>query len=273
MRLIYYLNLLLMIGINTQLLGQKRVDSIKELFSSRQEFTNLDTNLLDLGLNRHNEFHYKFGITEQLYSYKKNRYKNSIKLALLKAQVDNNKDVVLYYEIYRDYKEKIIYSSFLDSTNLERVISLFKKHGLSSINIHDEMTYLQSGSDLLGFACGFAASMPYHGKILLDILKEHDLSRLFEWLNSINPTKQAYGYLGIKIMIKQGVQLAPSQKKILDDFTNDIYGFNRYYYVRTCAGCTEWELYSLKELPETDFMKTMINLYSIEDKKTNYNAQ
>ena len=265
MRLIHILGLILMIVINVQVLGQKRVDSIKELLSSRQEFTNLDKALMDLGLKKLNDFQYKFGIREQLYSYKKNRDNKSVKLALLKAQVDNDKECVLYYEIYRDNKEKIIYFSFLDSTNLERVISIFEKYGISSINIHDEMTYGKISSDLLGFACGFAASMPYHGEILLDILKEHDISRLFGWLTSINPVKQAYGYLGIKILIDNGELLTSTQKKILDDFTNDIYDFNKYYYIRICAGCTVWDLLSLKELPDTEFMNAMINSYSRAD--------
>jgi len=146
----------------------------------------------------------------------------------------------LYYEKFKDKKEKVILSSFYDSANVDIMINRFSRIGLSSLDIHNEITYGQPDSNLFGFAYGFTAKMPYHGEKLLQILKKEDIDRLFKWLTSINPYKQAYGYLGIKIMIARGKHLTDKQNIILTEFMDDIYGHNKNYYIETCSGCAVW---------------------------------
>ena len=262
MRLMIISSMLIINLCYTQAFGQRRRKSIEKILLSKQAFNSIDTSLYEIGLNKISDFQYKYGINEQLYSFSKNRYDNSIKLVLLKAEVENHKECVLYYEVFKGKKEKRILSSFYDSANVDIIINRFSKIGLSSLNIHDELTYGQPGSNLFGYACGFAAKMPYHGEKLLQILKKEDIDRLFKWLTSINPYKQAYGYLGIRIMIARGKQLTDKQNIILTKFMDDIYGYNKYYYIESCSGCVVWSQYSLKELLHSDFMKTMIRLYN-----------
>lgn len=172
MRLIIISSIIIINLCYTQAFGQRRVISIEKILLSKQAFNSIDTSLYDIGLNKISDFQYKYGINEQLYSFSKNRYDRAFKLVLLKSGVENHKEFVLYYEIFKDKKEKIILSSFYDSANVDIMINRFSRMGLSSLDIHNELTYGQAGSNLFSFACGFTAKMPYHGEKLLQILKK-----------------------------------------------------------------------------------------------------
>lgn len=256
------IGIILMNWICIGVIGQKQIESIENLLAANHKSNSYDIMLLKIGLNVVSESQYKYGIQEQLFTYKKNRHQKSVKLALLKLKLKDD-EFLLYYEIFEEVKEKTVCSTFYDSVNIKTIYNRIKNDEISLLNIDEELTYGRLDSDILGYACGFSASTPYFGKLLLPIIERKDLDELFKWLSSVNPTKQAYGYIGIKVLTNNGEMLSDSQKVELEYFMND--KINKYYYVKTCSGCVYDESYSLQELPDTEFLKTLISLYSNSD--------
>ena len=156
-------------------------------------------------------------------------------------------DRILYSEVYKS----IITEDFTSLTT-DLIISrtdsvLFEQINSKSNDKNIEIKFSHLGRQPIrstfGYVCFAEASMPEEGLEMLKYVEYHNSEILIEWLQSINPIKQVYGYLGLKLLESKTEYAIPID--ILAIMT-DLKSSSIPIY--SCSGCTIWEFIPINEL-------------------------
>jgi hypothetical protein len=128
----------------------------------------------------------------------------------------------------------------LDDDELNRLNSYALKTLGNEINLKHIERHQQS---TFGYACYVSASMPHEGESMLGFVAKNDTTNLIDWLRSVNPVKQTYAYLGLKLLqSRTGIQLTNDIKECLRKVESSEAS------IFTCSGCTTWEYSQIKNL-------------------------
>jgi hypothetical protein len=190
------------------------------------------------GLKKDYEEQLNFGVTQTNWSAV--RGKKSLETQLVTLSVDGQ---IFYSEFYRpklseDF-ESWAYDQIqvnIDSTRLKSVT-----------DVKDVvMDFADLGRDpyrsTFGYACYATASMPEEGKRMLKLVQNKDSAALSSWLKSINPVKQVYAYLGLKLLQEVDSLELP------DEIIRSMSGLETSSaLVYSCSGCTIWDHVTIKQ--------------------------
>jgi len=125
---------------------------------------------------------------------------------------------------------------YTDSTQLSRLLSRATAH-----NLHVDLSHLEPFRSAFGYSCFFDASMPREGQKMLELIQSKNHEELTHWLYSINPVKQAYAYLGFRLLQnRDSLHLDSSTIQKLKDLPM------RSTKLYTCSGCTIWTHQSMQ---------------------------
>ncbi|NOS94597.1 MAG: hypothetical protein HOP30_22020 [Cyclobacteriaceae bacterium] len=150
---------------------------------------------------------------------------------------------IFYREFYKrslteDF-ERMSYETLhtsVDNFLLDRV----NKTRQSEINV-DHLSRLPKRS-VFGEACFYSATLPEDGLEMMKLVKEKNVTELEQSLRSINPVKQVYAYLGLKLLqATDSIQITDESTKRmmeLEKSTTAVY---------SCSGCTQWEFIAVKD--------------------------
>ncbi len=106
-----------------------------------------------------------------------------------------------------------------------------------------------------GYACGPAGSLPREGQAMVDLVNGSNIKELVSWLNSINPVRQAYAYLGLSLLKARGNVLSEEiEYKMEKVQTSTLVTYS-------CYGCTEWYPEPLNKLLTYEQIDRFINKF------------
>lgn len=151
--------------------------------------------------------------------------KNLERIGLLTLSINSE---IIYSEVYswdinnemtgRDYKK---INSWTNDNN-------------TSIVFNPEYLVRLPSRSTFGYLCGGDAQMPKEGIVMLNLVKEKNTKELTNWLNSINPVRQAYAYLGFSLLKARGIEIGV-------DIKNKMYKLKvSEIPIYSCSGCTDW---------------------------------
>lgn len=245
--------------------GQRKPQRVVSYIDSIQILEKPSELMGGLRIYKIHESSYRYGIKEYIYTLKKKRHLKGYKLLIITGRdYYNQKQIerILYKEVYKNEKEHLsIYKSIL-TENVARILERYRKFGLKDLNIEKEVNY-NTRENLVGYGCGFTGQMPYLGQKMSELLVQNNVNELLVWLLSVNPAKQVYGYIGIKVLIKNGFKLTQTQQAILFDFEENYNKkLEKYIYVKTCSGCSVGDIVNFREILKSKFLITIVNQYS-----------
>lgn len=180
-----------------------------------------------------------YGIVQTNWQLGKQKKRNSVEEIGLRTLSRNN--VILHIEAYKwEYNvdwdgidlQYVWNYSTLDSRSTSELDSLINLDHLSKLPA--EFTF--------GYGCGAAGSIPEEGERMLKLIEDGNVEELDSWLYSINPTLQAYAYLGFKLLEKNGKILDLKTVKQMKQVAGST------VLVFYCSGCTVWDHRPLYEV-------------------------
>jgi hypothetical protein len=148
---------------------------------------------------------------------------------------------IFYREFYR-HKLNGEYDGWSFDKLHVQVDSVILK-SIKSNNIVFDIDHVDRFPDrsIFGYGCGASGSMPEEGLKMLKLVDEKDTTELVNWLMSINPVKQAYSYLGLKVLqSRDSVELTTNTLRLMTDVENSS------ILIYSCSGCTFWEYVPIK---------------------------
>jgi hypothetical protein len=245
MRLV--IKILFFVFLATRLYGQSKTD---ELFSTIEQIKSL-AKLTDQQdkfrlLKRHNDS-LNLDIIQTNWTIKKGKKETSIKLLTLSLG-----DKIFYHEFYQQrlnddfesWSNKKLHVA-ADSSLLK---NLNKRQNLkykSDIDF-DQLTRLPYRG-IFGYACYEAGTMPHDGLLMGELVNKGETKELEKWLVSISPVRQAYAYLGLKLLQSRGtITLIDDTVRIMHELETSS---QRVY---SCSGCTFWDYVPMNEQLTTD---------------------
>jgi hypothetical protein len=136
----------------------------------------------------------------------------------------------------------------VDSTQFDHLKTIASEN-----NLIVDFTHIEPFRSTFGYYCFNNASMPDEGKQMLKLTKEKDIAQLTNWLYSINPIKQVYAYLGLRLLNERdSIQLTTDIEKKMTDIENSSTS------IYTCHGCTIWSHQTIKSQLTKDNVKEFI---------------
>ena len=215
----------------------QRLDTIQtttglSLLKEEIRFQKEYTEYLNLGIEHTNWLLYKG----------KRKKPNRIRLLTLSLG-----EKIFYREFFGDKKSEnfeLTFEKFYaheDRELLDRLNNQARKTLGDTISVghvqrsHDRSTF--------GYACYVSASMPPDGERMLVFVSDNNIRELLRWLRSIDPVKQAYAYVGMKLLQSEGMlELTGDIEELLNKL--EICETSIY----TCAGCMTWEYSQIKDV-------------------------
>jgi hypothetical protein len=158
-------------------------------------------------------------------------------------------DGIIFYKEYYENKLNDDFDGWtqeqshvqIDSSILNRLNMIM----LSKYNRNIDIGHIGRNPDrsTFGYACFFTGTMPKDGLRMIELVEENDTKELENWLRSINPIRQVYSYLGLRLLQNRNlIELMSDTKLLMADLENSS---TRIY---SCEGCTNWEYEPIKEL-------------------------
>lgn len=103
-------------------------------------------------------------------------------------------------------------------------------------NLVINFNHIEPFRSTFGYRCFGDASMPGEGRQMLTLVDERELDQLTDWLFSINPVKQLYGYLGLRLLQeRESIHLTLDTEKKMGELEKSSKS------ICTCFGCTFWQ--------------------------------
>ncbi len=159
----------------------------------------------------------------------------------LDREIINNED---YYILFIWQKEKIIYreiftakenwdsveDDFLDIVKMVETTTVYKSYDslqLMGLNRLYEKVYgvqmdienlkkqIRGGSYEFGYAFSAEAAPNEQGMYLIKLVKNKNKEEILKWASSLLPERQAYGYVGLSLLQKKGIYLAPNELEMM----------------------------------------------------------
>lgn len=199
------------------------------------------------------EEHLNFGVTQT--SWTLSRERKSLKTHLLTLSVNGK---IFYREYYlakfnddlgRYAIDKLHVSS--DSSLMMKVNEVSEANYGRIINLkHIER---QPNRSIFGYGCSYSGSMPHEGLKMLKLVEDKNVDELSEWLVSINPIKQAYSCIGLKLLESRGVlELSSSMLKTMEALGESS------TLIYCCSGCTSWEYLPMRVFMNAETVNSFI---------------
>jgi len=192
-------------------------------------------------LNKNYEELLNLGVVQTNWSIVKGR--KLLQTRLLTLSVDGQ---IFYSEFYipkiSENFDSWTYDKIHTNVDSLRLTNLKSLSHADNISINFEHMERHPYRSTFGYACGAAGTMPEEGQMMLQLVKNNDTSSLAKWLESINPMKQVYSYLGLKLLqATDSIQLTDDTIKEMTELENSS------TLVYSCSGCTFWEHLPVKE--------------------------
>lgn len=150
---------------------------------------------------------------------------------------------IFYWEFYYRYKaedykqwnyEKL--HSSVDNFLLDRINRMLG----NEINLN-YLSRLPQRS-VVGDDCSISPTMTDDGIQMFELVKEKNVTELEQSLRSINPVKQVYAYLGLKLLqATDSIQITDESSKRMTELEKSTTA------VYSCSGCTQWEFIAVKD--------------------------
>jgi len=146
-------------------------------------------------------------------------------------------DKIFYREFHRQYLtedfenwySKTIYVS-TDSAILNKLNKLQNSKYKCNIEV-DHLTHLPERATF-GYACQGSAIMPGDGMKMKALVIKKDTATLESWIRSVNPVKQAYSYLALRVLqSKDSIALSPKTEQIMKELESSS------KIIFSCSGC------------------------------------
>jgi hypothetical protein len=124
---------------------------------------------------------------------------------------------------------------------------------ISSVSINSEHLGRLPYRSTFGYACGAGAGMPLDGQIMLKLAEETNIIELSDWLNSLNPVRQAYAYLGLSLIAAKGIEISVATSNKMKELQKS--SLQAY----SCYGCTTWQPIRFSELLNKEQVQRFID--------------
>lgn len=187
------------------------------------------------------------------------RGRKSLGLRLMTLSI---RDTVFYKEYFKpkvntdfdgyvfDVEHNYVDSLLLAEINTRSIGSLGKKINVNQLE-------RSPNRSIFGLTCGGGAEMPDEGQRMLDLIIQKDTIELTNWIKSISPVKQAYSYLGFKLLQSKDSFKTPDE---ILNLMRELENSSRTIY--SCYGCTFWEYEAIKSLLNKKDTDKFIERYS-----------
>ena len=151
--------------------------------------------------------------------------------------------VIIYSEVYRwDFNERWFDDEENEPPYNHQILDFRSEERFQELNLNLEHLTRLPNRSTFGYACGAGAQMPEEGQQMIELVENKDTRELTNWLNSVNPVRQAYAYLGFSLLLAQGTEIDVETTAQMNELKPS--GFLIY----SCSGCTLWEPIPLAEL-------------------------
>ncbi|NOS92432.1 MAG: hypothetical protein HOP30_10955 [Cyclobacteriaceae bacterium] len=208
-----------------------------------------------LKLSKQHSDSLNYGVIQTNWSIKKSKKDTVIYLLTLSVA-----DTIFYSEFYKPYLSDDFESWYyrklhvtIDSTVFESLNKL--KNGLLEFQ---QLTHLPNRG-IFGYACYASGTMPEDGMKMLELVDKREAIELEKWLRDINPVKQVYSYLGLKLLqARDSISLTDETTQLMRELETS----SKLVY--SCSGCTFWDFVPIKSQLTTD----NINRFIERNKKT-----
>lgn len=166
------------------------------------------------------------------------------------------------------HRNQIFYQEFFNSKNSAKIHTRVENNILFNLNkivlkelgSNIDFEHLTRGDEknTFGYRCYVSASMPYDGEKMLKLVNEENQIELINWLKSIDPVKQVYAYLGLKLLQSRNKNTLPSDIENILTFLE-----MSETSIFTCHGCTTWEYLQIKEILKKESVDQFIKINRI----------
>lgn len=245
--------------LTTGLHGQSKTDELFRTIEQIKSVSELTQQQDKLKLFKEHIDSLNLGIVQTNWTIKKGKKETSTKLLTLSLG-----DKIFYHELYQQrlndnfekwYNKKLYVS--IDSILFQDLNKIQKLKYKSDIDF-DQLTRLPYRG-IFGYACYDAGTMPHDGLKMRELVNNGETKELEKWLVSISPVRQAYAYLGLKLLQSRGqISLTEDTLKIMQDLESCSIP------VYSCSGCTFWNYVPMNEQLTND----KVDSFTQRNKKT-----
>lgn len=120
-----------------------------------------------------------------------------------------------FWDIVKIVEPQTIYQSY-DSLQLMGVNRLYEKVYGVQMDIENLKKQIRGISYQFGYAFGGGAEPNEQGIYLIKLVKARNKGEILKWASSLLPERQAYGYIGLLLLQKQGINLTPHESQMMD---------------------------------------------------------
>lgn len=229
---------LLILFITAILFGQSKDDERYRNIDEIKLVDDLERSQQKLNLSLQHKENLEDGIVQTHWIWKKQKKNKAIYFMTLSIGGE-----IFYREFYyryraEDYKqwnyEKLHIS--MDNFLLDRVNRMLG----SEINLN-YLSRLPERS-VVGDDCSIAPAMTDDGMEMFELVKEKNVTELEQSLRNINPVKQVYSYLGLKLLqAKDSIQITDESTKRMTELEKSTTA------VYSCSGCTLREFITVRD--------------------------
>ncbi len=247
------LKILFFVFVTTGLYGQSKDNELFTTIERIKSVSELTQQQNKLKLFWQHSDSLNFGIIQTNWTIRKKKKESSTNLLTLSVG-----DKIFYHEFYQQhlnddfdgwYNKKVFVS--MDSSLFEGLNQVQNSKYKSDIDL-DQLTRLPYRATF-GYACYDIGTLPHDGLKMMELVNKGETKELERWLVNINPIKQAYAYLGLKLLQSQGlILLTEDSLKIMQELET------RSTLVYSCAGCLFGAYLPIKEQLTPDKVERFI---------------
>jgi hypothetical protein len=203
-----------------------KINTTKELENYKDKFR----------FSKNNEENLNLGVVQTNWFIYKGR--KSIHTNLLTISLDGQ---IFYREYYRHKLNEEYDGWSFEKLHVQVDTVILKRIRSNNVVFDAEHVDRFPNRSTFGYACGASGSMPDEGLSMLKLVADKDTTQLTSWLVSINPVKQAYSYLGLKLLqSRDSAELSMTTLRRKTDLENSS------TLIYSCSGCTDWEYMPIK---------------------------
>lgn len=161
---------------------------------------------------------------------------------------------IFYREFYRSKPNEDLDGLVFDKLYVQTDSAVLKGIRSSSVFFDVDHVERMPYRSTFGYACSYSGLIPDEGLRMLKLVAEKDTTQLVSWLMSINPVKQAYSYLGLKLLQSiDPIELSMKTLSLMADLENSS------TLIYSCSGCTIWEYVPIKDLLTREDVTGFVN--------------
>lgn len=226
--------------------AQSSKSKLFESLNNIQTTTEL-TSISNLRFEQKYREYLNFGIEHSSWTMYKKNNKKLQDTRLLTLSLDGQIFYKELYKIKRRNNESIF--KVLYSQKEKELLEKLNKTAFQSVKSEIDFELINRGyeKNTFGYVCYVSASMPTDGEKMIELVASKDEMQLTKWLKSIDPVKQVYAYLGLKLLqSKNKLKLPDEIEKLMEQLEVS------ETPIFTCFGCTTWEYSQIKNVLKQD---------------------